>query len=166
MSSRSPLDARSDLCIDHGARLAALERWQERQNGSLTKLVDAMHSQGERLAGMDEKLSTLIARQAEDRAAVEKLRNTHDSGPIPPAASIAKPPEQQLDAVTRVTGLPLWKLIFGALLAGAALVSGSKATDALFRWINPPSVQAVSAPTQPAPTVQPPVATAPADAGR
>lgn len=144
MSSRSPLDARSDLCIDHGARLAALERWQERQNGSLTKLVDAMHAQGERLAGMDEKLSTLIARQAEDRAAVERLRNTHDSGPIPPAASIAKPPEQQLDAASRVLGLPVWKALLYALLIGAAMAGGGKGTSSIIDLLRAPATPAAS----------------------
>ena len=89
-----------------------LRRWQDRQNGSLGKLVDAVHAQCERLMVMDEKLSTLIARQAEDRQRVDRL---HDSGPVhrEPASAPKEPAGEK----------PRWWY----LLLGAALAAGAGA---------------------------------------
>lgn len=139
MSARSPLDARFPECIDHGARLGALERWQERQNGNLTKLVDAMHAQSERLATMDAKLSMLIVRSEEDREEVAKLRATHDSGPLLKEALAAKPPEQELDAFRRLLGVSAGRALLYVALAGAvvgaAIAGGSKGVDSVIRLL-------------------------------
>lgn len=111
---------RNPECIEAiaelGGRVTGLEHWQARQNGSLGKLVDAFHAQSERLAGMDEKLSTLIARQAEDRQRVEKLQNTHDSGPVV-AAAPARPPAEAGEKPR------WWYLLLGAALAAGAGVA-------------------------------------------
>jgi len=139
MESRSPLDARFPDCVDHGSRISALERWLERQNGTLAKFVDALHDQGARLAAMDEKLSMLIARQMEDREAVTRLREIVEESSF----EAAKPPQQELDAAGRVLGLPLWKALLYALLLGSALAGGGKGTGALIERLLAPSQHVV-----------------------
>ena len=101
-----------------------LRRGEDRQNGSLEKLVDAVHTQGVRLVSMDEKLSMLIVRQvedreqqAEDRRRIERL---HDSGPV--HREPAPAPKEPASAPKEPAGeKPRWWY----LLLGAALATGA-----------------------------------------
>ncbi len=146
MDARSPLHARNPECIEAIAELHAevqeFRSWQSRQNGSLDRMAEQMSHMRVTVGIMDEKLSVLIARQAEDRDAVAKLREVHDSGPLPKDTLAAKPPEQQLDAAARVLGLPLWKALLYALLLGGALAGGGKGTGAVLERFFPSAQQA------------------------
>ena len=109
-----PQHERNPECIEAltelDARARELERWQARQNGSLSKLADAVSAQNERLGRMDEKLSTLIARQAEDRTRMEAWHNQPAPAPASSSSRAIEPSDKPR----------WWYLLAGALLAAGA----------------------------------------------
>ena len=97
------------------AEVAEFRSWQDRQNGSLTRMAESLGQMRLDMGRMDEKLSTLISRQAEDRQRVD-----HMAAPAPASSPEAKDKPRW------------WYVALGGLLGGGG-AEGIKALMGLLK---------------------------------
>lgn len=116
----SPLHDRNPECIEAIAELHAeveeFRSWQARQNGSLDRMAEQMSQMRTDIGRMDEKLSMLIARQAEDRQRIEVIK----AAPSEPATDTTRGLIR-----TVITKYPLGAGIILGLVLATFLVLGS-----------------------------------------